>query len=119
MPDNKLDNIFSYVMPNMVQLAHGISEEEFTRAKIALPDANLVREEMARQIQTIGRVMPLTEMVARVAALTMDDVKAAADGVVNDQDHALAAIGGIHELPDYNWIHSHSYMLRSTNDLWQ
>ena len=44
------------------------------------PDANLVREEMTRQIQPVGRVMPLTEMVARVAALTMDDVKAAAEG---------------------------------------
>jgi len=31
-------------------------------------------------------------MMARVDALTMADVKAAANSVINDQDHALAAI---------------------------
>lgn len=119
-PDNKLDDLLWYVMPNMVRLAHGISDEEFARSKIALKtqilsayDGDIAAgEEMARQIQTVGRVMPLAEMFARVDALTMDDIKAAANDVINDQDHALAAIGGIHELPDYNWIRRHSYMLR-------
>ncbi|EED90344.1 predicted protein [Thalassiosira pseudonana CCMP1335] len=107
-------------MPNFVRLAHGVSNEEFARAKLALKTQILsgsdgdiaLGEQMAEQIQTIGRVMPLAEMLARVDALTMDDVKAAANDVINDQDHALAAIGGIHELPDYNWIRRHSYMLR-------
>eukprot|EP00584_Thalassiosira_punctigera_P010358 CAMPEP_0172525952 /NCGR_PEP_ID=MMETSP1067-20121228/954_1 /TAXON_ID=265564 ORGANISM="Thalassiosira punctigera, Strain Tpunct2005C2" /NCGR_SAMPLE_ID=MMETSP1067 /ASSEMBLY_ACC=CAM_ASM_000444 /LENGTH=459 /DNA_ID=CAMNT_0013309351 /DNA_START=30 /DNA_END=1412 /DNA_ORIENTATION=+ len=119
-PDNKLDDLLWYVMPNMVRLAHGVSGEEFARSKLALKtqilsafDGDIAAgEEMAQQIQTLGRVMPLAEMMARVDALTMDDVKAAADEVINDQDHALAAIGGIHELPDYNWIRRHSYMLR-------
>lgn len=119
-PDNKLDDLLWYVMPNMVRLAHGVSDEEFARAKLLLrtrvladADGDLaLGEGMARQVQTIGRVMPLAEAVARVDALTNDDVKAAADEVINDQDHALAAIGGIHELPDYNWIRRHSYMLR-------
>ncbi|CAM9869143.1 unnamed protein product, partial [Choristocarpus tenellus] len=31
---------------------------------------------------------------------------------INDQDHALAAVGPIHELPDYNWIRRRSYWLR-------
>ena len=119
-PDNKLDDLLWYVMPNMVRLAHGISDEEFARSKVALKTQILsaydgdivVGEEMAKQIQTIGRVMPLVEMMERVDALTIDDVKAAANDVINDQDHALAAIGGIHELPDYNWIRRKSYMLR-------
>ena len=119
-PDNKLDDLMWYVLPNMVRLAHGISDEEFARAKLAFKTQILAAydgdiaagEQMAQQIQTIGRVMPLAEMLARADALTMDDVKAAASDVINDQDHALAAIGGIHELPDYNWIRRHSYMLR-------
>jgi processing peptidase subunit beta len=119
-PDNKLDDLMWYVLPNFVRLAHGFSDEEMARAKNALK-ANILAsmdgdialgEETARQIQTIGRVMPLAETLARVDALTMEDVKAAATEVINDQDHALAAIGGIHELPDYNWIRRHSYMLR-------
>jgi processing peptidase subunit beta len=67
---------------------------------------------MAAQISTVGCVMSLAEPLARVDALDMADVKSAASEVINDQDHALAAIGGIHELPDYNWIRRHSYMLR-------
>lgn len=119
-PDNKLDDLLWYVMPNFVRLAHGVSDEEFARSKLVLKTQILaaydgdisVGEEMARQIQTTGRVMPLAETLARVDALTMEDVKTAASEVINDQDHALAAIGGIHELPDYNWIRRHSYMLR-------
>ena len=56
--------------------------------------------------------MPLAEALARVKTLTMANVKATAGKVINDQNHALAAIGGIHELPDYKWIRRHSYMLR-------
>jgi len=119
-PDNKLDDLLWYVMPNFVRCAHGVSDEEFARAKLSLKlqilsayDGDIsVGEEMAKQIQTIGRVMPLAETLARVDALTMEDVKTAASEVINDEDHALAAIGGIHELPDYNWIRRHSYMLR-------
>jgi len=119
-PDNKLDDLLWYVMPNFVRLAHGVSDEEFARAKVTLKTQILASydgdiaagEQMAQQIATVGRVISLTEMLAKVDALTMDDVKAAAGEVINDQDHALAAIGGIHELPDYNWIRRHSYMLR-------
>lgn len=119
-PDNKLDDLLWYVMPNFVRLAHGVSDEEFARAKLALKmqilsayDGDIaLGGEMARQLVTIDRIIPLSEMLARVDALTMEDVKAAASEVINDQDHALAAIGGIHELPDYNWIRRHSYMLR-------
>jgi processing peptidase subunit beta len=119
-PDNKLDDLLWYVMPNMVRLAHGVSDEEFARAKLALKTQVLsaydgdvaLGEQISQQLATVGRAIPLSEMIARVDALTMDDVKAAANEVINDQDHALAAIGGIHELPDYNWIRRHSYMLR-------
>jgi len=119
-PDNKLDDLLWYVMPNLVRMAHGVSDEEFARAKAALKTSLLssldgdvaLADAMATQLQTTGRVMPLGETMARVDALTMEDVKAAADAVINDQDHALAAIGGIHELPDYNWIRRKSYMLR-------
>jgi processing peptidase subunit beta len=71
-----------------------------------------VGETMATQMATIGRAMSLAEALGRVDALDHADVKSVASEVINDQDHALAAIGGIHELPDYNWIRRHSFMLR-------
>ncbi len=120
-PDSKLEDLLWYTMPNLVRLAHSISDEELACAtKLALKasicssyDGEVVLgETMVVHIQTIGRVMPLAEALARVDALTMADVKATAGKMINDQNHALAAIGGIHELPDYNWIHRRSYMLR-------
>ena len=118
--DSKLDGLLWYAMPNLVHLAHGISNKELACAKLALKvsicslyDSNVVSgETMAAQILTIGRVMPLAEALARVDTLTMADVKATVGDVINDQNHALAVIGGIHELQDYNWIRRHSYMLR-------
>ncbi len=124
-PDSKLDDLLWYPMPNLVHLAHGISDEELARAKLALKasicssyDGDVVlRETMVAQILTIGRVMPMAEALARVDALTMADVKATVGDVINDQNHALAVIGGIHELQDYNWIRRHSYMLRYYGDV--
>ena len=119
-PDSKLDDLLWYVMPNLVCLAHSISDEELARAKLALKGTSCSSYDgdvasgktMAAQIQMIGRIMPLVEALARVNALTMADVKAMAGEVINNQNHALTAIGGIHELPVYNWIRRHSYMLR-------
>ena len=112
MPDRKLGNLLWYVMPNLVCLTHGINNKELTCSKLALKtsicssyDSDIMlREKMAVQIQMIGRIMPLVEMLVRVEDLTMTDVKATAGEMINDQDHALTAIRGIHELPGYNWI---------------
>jgi hypothetical protein len=119
--DSKLDNLLWYAMPNLVRLPHSISDKELARAtKLALKasicssyDCDVVSgETMAAQIQTIEHFMPLGEALARINALTMADVKATAGKVIDDQNHPLAVIGGIHELLDYNWIRRHSYMLQ-------
>ena len=56
--------------------------------------------------------MSNAELFARIDALSTADVKATANKFINDEDHALAAIGPIFELPDYNWIRRRSYWLR-------
>mmetsp|Transcript_661 Transcript_661/g.894 ORF Transcript_661/g.894 Transcript_661/m.894 type:complete len:476 (-) Transcript_661:348-1775(-) len=119
-PDNKLDDLMWYVMGNLVRMAHNPSDEEVERAKINLKATMLmgldgnsnVTEDIGRQLLTYGRRMTAAEIFSRIDAITVDDIKATAAKVVNDQDHALAAVGGIHELPDYNWIRRHSYYLR-------
>ena len=42
-------------------------------------------------------------------AVSLDDVKKVAYDHVHDCDHALAARGPVHELPDYNWVRTASY----------
>mmetsp|Transcript_3386 Transcript_3386/g.5892 ORF Transcript_3386/g.5892 Transcript_3386/m.5892 type:complete len:493 (+) Transcript_3386:3-1481(+) len=56
--------------------------------------------------QSIGRVMPMSEIVAGVDALTMDDFNAAAGEVINDQDNALAAISNISKSPAHKIVGS-------------
>jgi processing peptidase subunit beta len=119
-PDNKLDDLMWYVMGNLVRMVHNPSVEEVERAKVNLKATMLmgldgnsnVAEDIGRQLLTYGRRMTPAEIFSRIDAITADDIKATAAKVINDQDHALAAVGGIHELPDYNWIRRHSYYLR-------
>ena len=119
-PDNKVDDMMWHVMNNLVRLVHTPSDEEVERAKLNLKATMLmgldghtqVAEDIGRQLLTYGRRMTPAEIFCRIDAVTVDDIKATAAKFINDQDHALAAVGGIHELPDYSWIRSHSYWLR-------
>jgi len=56
--------------------------------------------------------MTPAEIFARIESVQLEDVKATANKIINDKDHVLAAVGGIHELPDYTSIRRSSYWLR-------
>jgi len=119
-PDNQLDNAMFYTLDNLVRLCHNVTDEEVDRAKTQLK-ANMlmqldsfsnIAEDIGRQMLTYGRRMSSAEVFARIDAISTSDIKATANKFINDEDHALAAIGPIFELPDYNWIRRRSYWHR-------
>jgi processing peptidase subunit beta len=116
----KLQDFVWYTMEAMVRLVHKTTDEEVDRAKTQLKASMLLQldgstavcEDIGRQMLTYGRRMSPAEIFARIDAVDAATVRAAADAVINDQDHALAALGPIHELPDYNFVRRRSYWLR-------
>lgn len=70
-----------------------------------------VCEEIGRQILTIGRRMHPSEAIARINAVDRSAVAACARRFFYDKDHALAAVGPIFELQDYQFIRRRSYSL--------
>lgn len=119
-PENKLEDLAWYTLHALLKVVHQTTEEEVAYAKAQLKTNYLnslatlagQNDNLGRQLLTYGRVMTPAEFFARVDAVSVSDVKAVADQVINDQDHALAAVGPLHELPDYNWIRRRSYWLR-------
>jgi processing peptidase subunit beta len=119
-PDNKVDDCSWYIMNNLIRLVHSVGDDEVERAKVSLKAAmlmnldghNNVAEEIGRSLLNYGRRMTPAEVFSRIDTITTSDIKATAYKFFNDQDHSLAAVGGIHELPDYTWFRRHSYWLR-------
>jgi len=111
-PDNQLDNSMWALTDNLVRLCHDITDEEVEIAKTHLKRSVNSERHIGRQLLTYGRVLSPAEVYQRIDHLSKEDVKAAAGNFINDEDHALAAIGPIFELPDYNWIRRRSHWVR-------
>jgi predicted Zn-dependent peptidase len=86
--------------------ARGVEGSEVARAKAGLKVSLLAAmetpggriERMARGLLSWGRIIPMSEIVARVDAVGVDEVRAAGEGVLRGP-MTLAAIGPIRALP--------------------
>ncbi len=119
-PDNQLNDAMYYTLDNIMRMCHSVSDEDVQRGKTQLKAQMLMQldsvsatcEDIGRQMLTYGRRMSNAELFARIDAITTADIKTTANKFFNDEDHALAAVGPIYELPDYNWIRRRSYWHR-------
>ncbi|KAF3779133.1 Processing peptidase subunit beta [Nymphaea thermarum] len=71
-----------------------------------------VAEDIGRQLLTYGRRIPVAELFARIDAVDASTVKRVANRFIFDRDVAIAAMGPIQGLPDYNWFRRRTYWLR-------
>lgn len=112
-----LNDLMFILTESCVRLCHHTTEEEVARARTQLKATMLAHldgssqicEDIGRQLLTYGRRLTPAEIFARIDAVDAAAVKAAANLYINDQDIAMAALGPIHELPDYNWLRRRTY----------
>ncbi|KAI4339672.1 hypothetical protein MLD38_024587 [Melastoma candidum] len=115
-----LDDLAWAIMHETTKLAYRVSEEDVTRARNQLKSSLLlhidgtspVAEDIGRQLLTYGRRIPFAELFARIDAVNASTVKRVANRFLNDRDIAIAAMGPIQGLPDYNWFRRRTYWNR-------
>eukprot|EP00604_Paraphysomonas_vestita_P003235 CAMPEP_0174821464 /NCGR_PEP_ID=MMETSP1107-20130205/8428_1 /TAXON_ID=36770 /ORGANISM="Paraphysomonas vestita, Strain GFlagA" /LENGTH=436 /DNA_ID=CAMNT_0016038531 /DNA_START=46 /DNA_END=1353 /DNA_ORIENTATION=+ len=106
-----LEEAIYFLTYNLARLSHDVSEEEVERAKNQLKTKLLLNlgntehaaNDIGWQLLSYGRRVPSAEVASRIDSLTLGDVESTARNYLKDEDHALAAVGPIFGLPDYNW----------------
>ncbi|XP_074575600.1 putative mitochondrial-processing peptidase subunit beta, mitochondrial [Curcuma longa] len=115
-----LDDLAYAIMHEISKLSYRVSEDDVTRARNQLKSSlqlhidgtSPIAEDIGRQILTYGRRIPVAELFARIDAVDASTIKRVANRFIFDQDVALAAMGPIQTLPDYNWFRRRTYLLR-------
>ncbi len=93
--------LMSVVVDQTAAAASGITEAEVARAKaqikvgllMALESSGARARQLANQILTWGRPLPIEEMVARIDAVTVESTRAAGAALIARARPAIAALG--------------------------
>nr|KYP43522.1 hypothetical protein KK1_035036 [Cajanus cajan] len=117
---DSLDDLSYAIMHETTKLAYRVSEDDVTRARNQLKSSLLlhidgtspVAEDIGRQLLTYGRRIPFAELFARIDAVDASTIKRVANRFIYDKDIAIAAMGPIQRLPDYNWFRRRTYWNR-------
>jgi len=114
------NNFIYAVLRSLSILSHGVDSDALEQAKTMmklnllahLDGSSMICEDIGRQQLTYRRRLHPTEMIERVDAIDANAIRSTAQRFFWDRDFALAAIGPIYELPDYNWIRARTYLDR-------
>ncbi|KAL5987347.1 hypothetical protein ACLOJK_038512 [Asimina triloba] len=120
-----LDDLSYAIMYEISKLSYRVSEADVSRARnqdavlqlkssllLHIDGTSPVAEDIGRQLLTYGRRIPFAELLARIDAVDASTVKRVANRFIFDRDVAIAAMGPIQGLPDYNWFRRRTYWLR-------
>ncbi|XP_055380984.1 mitochondrial-processing peptidase subunit beta [Condylostylus longicornis] len=108
------------VQSEWMRLCTMVTDSEVERAKNLLKTNMLLQldgttpicEDIGRQILCYNRRIPLHELEARINHVTAQNVKDVCMKYIYDRCPAVAAVGPVENLPDYNRIRSSMYWLR-------
>ncbi|XP_075230029.1 ubiquinol-cytochrome c reductase core protein 1 [Lycorma delicatula] len=115
-----IDDMLFNIQEEWMRLCTQVTSSEVERAKnllktnmlLQLDGTTPVCEDIGRQILCYGRRIPLNELEARIDSVTPEQVRDVCTKYIYDQCPAVAAVGPVEQLPDYNRIRSSMYWLR-------
>ncbi|XP_059449706.1 probable mitochondrial-processing peptidase subunit beta, mitochondrial [Corylus avellana] len=115
-----LSDLAYAIMYETTKLCYRVSEADVIRARNQLKSSLMlhidgtspVAEDIGRQLLTYGRRIPFAELFARIDAVDASTIKRVANKFIFDKDIAIAAMGPIQGLPDYNWFRRRTYWIR-------
>ncbi|CAH8472867.1 unnamed protein product [Heterobilharzia americana] len=107
-------------MKEFVRICSQVKSHEIARAKNQLKTHLLLQldgttptcEEIGRHMLVYGRRIPITELLARIDALTDEHIRETCSKYLFDKCPAVAAIGPVETLPDYGCIRDQTWWLR-------
>jgi len=111
---DRLDDALFEIQSEWMRITQNCGDNEVDRAKHQLKTSLLgnmdstsqLCEEIGRQMLTIGRRMSPQEISARIDAVDASTIRQVLGETIYDKCPAVAAIGAIEALPDYNRIRS-------------
>uniref|UniRef100_S4RD42 Peptidase M16 C-terminal domain-containing protein n=1 Tax=Petromyzon marinus TaxID=7757 RepID=S4RD42_PETMA len=115
-----IEETIHWVQAEWMRLCTSVTDGEVTRAKnllktnmlLQLDGSTPICEDIGRQMLCYGRRIPLTELEARIDAVDSKVLRRVCSHYIYDKCPAIAAVGPIEQLPDYNRIRSAMYWLR-------
>lgn len=71
---------------------------------LELDGTTSVADAIGSQLLAFGRRISFAELFARIEAVDASTIKRVANRFISDRDIAIAAMGPIRRLPEYNWF---------------
>ncbi|KAH9912726.1 mitochondrial processing peptidase beta subunit [Epithele typhae] len=107
-----MDDLLHFTLREWTRMSMAPTEVEVERAKsqlkasllLTLDGSTAIAEDIGRQLVTSGRRMTPKQTEFLVDSVTVDDIKRVANKYLWDKDFALAAVGPVEGLLDYNRI---------------
>jgi predicted Zn-dependent peptidase len=109
--ESEAAELMPVTLEELAKVQHHVSEAELARARAQLKAGLLMSlestgsrcEQLARQWQIFGRIIPVSETIQKIEAVTVRDVCAAA-GKIFRQKPTLASIGPVGQVPKFSAI---------------
>ncbi|XP_032076919.1 mitochondrial-processing peptidase subunit beta [Thamnophis elegans] len=115
-----LEDMMHYVQREWIRLCTSVTESEVARAKnllktnmlLQLDGSTPICEDIGRQMLCYNRRIPIPELEARIEAVDAQTIKEVCTKYIYNKRPAVAAVGPLEQLPDYERLCSGMYWLR-------